>query len=157
MNKNIIRLLDKQKIEYKLLSLGSDEKRSAEEVAAILDVSFDLVYKTIVLLSKTHAKPILALVQSDQSVDTKKVAAALNEKKVTVTKQIEAENLTGLKTGGISPLAIIDKHFRVLIDEKAESFPEIIISAGERGLQIKLNPTDLKTIVNGQFFNISTE
>lgn len=156
MNKNIIRLLEKQKIEYQLLPLGSNEKRSAEEVAQILEVGFHLVYKSIVLLSKNPGKPILALVQSNQSVDTKKVAAALNEKKVTVTKQDEAEKLTGLQTGGISPLALINKRFCILIDKKAESLPKIIISAGELGMQIKINPMNLKNLTNARFSDIST-
>lgn len=157
MNKNIIRALEKQNIPYQILSLGTNQKLTASEVAAILAVPEEVVYKTIVLVSKSSGKPILVLINASALVDTKKVALALNEKKTHVSTHDEAERITGLQTGGISPLALLDKHFRVVIDEKAKLVPKIIISAGERGVQIEISPIDIAKLTNGVFFPISSE
>jgi Cys-tRNA(Pro)/Cys-tRNA(Cys) deacylase len=63
--------------------------------------------------------------------------------------------LTGLKAGGISPLALVNRGFQVLIDSVAESQPEIYVSGGQRGLNIRLSPHDLASLVNAKFAEIS--
>jgi len=134
---NVTRLLDSKKITYQAYELPA-EKLGALETARLLNVDPRQVYKTIVVLRSKPGKPILAVVPGDSEVDLKKVASAVNEKKVTLSTQAEAEKLTGLQAGGISPLALIQKGFQVLLDSSAANYAEIHISGGQRGLNIRL-------------------
>ena len=138
---NVTRLLDSRKIAYRAFEL-STEKRGAAETAHLLDLSPVLVFKTIVVKRK-KGKPILAVVSGDSDVDLKALAKVLGEKKVFLTTQDEAEKLTKLETGGISPLALINKGFDVVLDSSACEHEQIHISGGQRGLNIRLGVDDL--------------
>jgi Cys-tRNA(Pro)/Cys-tRNA(Cys) deacylase len=85
------------------------------------------------------------------------LAAFLGEKKMHLPTEREAEQLTGLQAGGISPLALINKGFQVVIDSSAQEFDEIYISGGQRGLNIQLGVNDLATLVNAKFGDVSRE
>ena len=113
-------------------------------------MSPETVYKTIVLKREKSGKFILAVVPATTSVSQKKVARSLNEKKVSVTTQRDAERVTGLQAGGISPLALLNKGFQVLVDASALSVGEICISGGQRGLQIQLHVKDLLNLTGGR-------
>ena len=80
------------------------------------------VFKTIVILREKPGKPILAVIPGDCQANLKAIAGAVNEKKVRLPTQTEAEQLTGLQAGGISPLALINKGFQVLIHQSAANF-----------------------------------
>ena len=147
---NITRLLDQRMINYTAFELPN-EKLGAIEAAQILGVSPGLVYKTIVITREGKGKPILAMVPGDREVDRKALASAVGEKKVFVPTQREAEQLTKLQAGGISPLALINRGFQVIIDVSAQALPEIFISGGQRGLNIRLAPSDLASLTNARF------
>ncbi len=83
------------------------------------------------------------------------VAAAVGEKKVYLPTERDAETLTGLQAGGISPLALINKGFRVLIDASAREHAEIHVSGGQRGLNIKLSLDDFMKLTNAQVAPVS--
>ena len=100
-------------------------------------------------------KPILAVIPGPASVDLKLLAAALGEKKVHLPTEREAEQLTGLQAGGISPLALINKGFQVLVDSSAEKHAEIHVSGGQRGLNIRLPVADLVKLTNARLAAIS--
>ena len=144
---NVTRMLDAKKIAYRACSVP-EAKLSALEVAGLLQVPPEHVYKTIVIEREKKGKAILAIVPADAEVDLKKLAGALQEKKVMVTTQLRAESLTGLKAGGISPLALINKGFQLILDEKAWTLEEIFISGGQWGLQIAICPNDLVALTN---------
>ena len=152
---NVTRLLDSRKIAYTAFEL-STEKRGAIETARLLDISSNLVYKTIVVKRK-KGKPILALVSGDSDVDLKALAKALGEKKVFLTTQDEAEKLTKLETGGISPLALINKGFDVVLDASARDHEQIHISGGQRGLNIRLGVDDLIKLTRARVGEIRDE
>jgi Cys-tRNA(Pro)/Cys-tRNA(Cys) deacylase len=151
---NVTRLLDQRKIRYTAYELPA-EKLGAEEVAQHLGISPAMVYKTIVVTRAAKGKPILAVVPGDRGVDLKLVAAAIGEKKVLLPTEREAERLTGLQAGGISPLALINRGFQVLIDSSAQVLDAIYISGGQRGLDIRLSPLDLARLVNAGFAEIA--
>jgi len=88
-------------------------------------------------------------------VDLKLLASFLGEKKMHLPTEREAEQLTGLQAGGISPLALINKGFQVVIDAAAQSFDEIYISGGQRGLDILLGVGDLVKLVNAKVGMVS--
>ncbi len=138
---NITRLLDSRKVDYQAFELPA-EKLGALETARLLDVSPDVVFKSIVVLRKP-GKPILAVIPGSREVDLKALAKALGEKKVFLSTQAEAEKLTRLQAGGISPLALINRGFVVVLDASARAHGEIHISGGQRGLNIRLGVDDL--------------
>ena len=152
---NVTRLLDQRKIPYTAFELPA-EKLGAVEAAGHLGVAPNLVYKTIVVIRQgQQGKPILAVVPGDQEVDLKALASAVGEKKLGLPTQREAERLTGLQAGGISPLALINRGFQVVIDSSAQALAEIYISGGQRGLNIRLAPSALVALTNARFAPVS--
>lgn len=151
---NVTRLLDARKIPYTVFETPT-EKLGALETARFLDVSPDSVFKTIVVTRARPRQPLLVVVPGPREVDLKLLAAALGEKKVTLPSEREAEALTGLQAGGISPLALINKGFQVVIDSSAQALGEIHISGGQRGLNIKLPVEALARLTNARFAGVS--
>jgi Cys-tRNA(Pro)/Cys-tRNA(Cys) deacylase len=152
---NITRLLDARGIKYTAFELPS-EKLGALETARLLDVPIDTVYKSIVLTRKGKGKTILVVVPGNLEVNLKVVAQVLGEKKVAKATERDAERLTGLQAGGISPLALINRGFQVVIDSSAHTQDKIHISGGKRGLNIQLSPLDLATLTKASFADICT-
>lgn len=151
---NVTRLLDSRKIRYTAYELPT-EKLGAVEAAHLLNVEPASVFKTIVVTREKPKKPLLVVVPGSSVVDLKLLAAALAEKKVYLPTEREAEQLTGLQAGGISPLALINKGFQVVIDLSANKFDEIYISGGQRGLNIKLPVADLIKLTNARLASVS--
>jgi Cys-tRNA(Pro)/Cys-tRNA(Cys) deacylase len=151
---NITRLLDSRKITYQVYETPA-KKLSALEVAQLLDVSPDVVFKTIVVTREKGKKPILAVIPGSTTVDLKLLAAFIGEKKVYLPTEREAEQITGLQAGGISPLMLINKGFQVVIDSIAQGYSEIHISGGQRGLNINLSVNDLIKLTNARVLSIS--
>jgi Cys-tRNA(Pro)/Cys-tRNA(Cys) deacylase len=150
---NITRLLDARNIPYKAFELPA-EKRGAIATARLLGVDPGLVYKTIVV-TRPKGKPILAVIPGPNRVDLKLLAKALGEKKVNLPSEHEAEELTGLQAGGISPLALMNKGFQVVIETTAKTKNEIHISGGQRGLNIRLPIHALADLTHARFAAIS--
>ncbi len=144
---NVTRLLDSMKVPYVAFELSA-EKLGAVETARLLNVPLDLVFKTIVVTREGKGKPILAVVPGSAEVDLKLLAKVLDEKKLHLPSEREAEQLTGLQVGGISPLALINKGFQVVVDSFAVGFREIHISGGRRGLNIRLPVDALVSLTN---------
>jgi len=153
---NITRMLEAKKVPFKAYELPS-EKLGALETARILGVPLELVYKTIVVLREGKGKPILAVIPGTGEVDLKAMAKALGEKKLRLPSEREAEQLTGLQAGGISPLALINKGFQVVIDAAAQSQVEIHVSGGQRGLNISLPVKALAQLTNARFAEVCEE
>ncbi len=150
---NVTRFLDARKVRYTAFET-SPEKLGALETAHFLDVEPASVFKTIVVTRDKPKKPLLVLVPGPSNVDLKLLALALGEKKVHLPTEREAEQLTGLQAGGISPLALINKGFQVLIESSAQNFTEIHVSGGQRGVNIRLSPTDLAKLTNARFATV---
>lgn len=151
---NVTRMLDSRNVKYTVYELPA-EKLGALETAAHLDIDPAIVFKTIVVLRAKPKKPVLVVLPGTTVVDLKLVANALEEKKVFLPTEREAETITGLKAGGISPLALINKGFAVLIDVSARPGTEIHISGGQRGLNIKLAVDDLAELTKAKFAGVS--
>jgi Cys-tRNA(Pro)/Cys-tRNA(Cys) deacylase len=151
---NATRLLDAKKIAYTAYDLPA-EKLGALETARLLDVPPEEVFKTIVVKREGKGKPILAVVPGPLEVDLKALAKALGEKKLHLPTEREAEQLTGLQAGGISPLALINKGFQVVLDSSAQAFKEIHVSGGQRGLNIRLPVDALVKLTNARLAEIS--
>ncbi|MBT3336370.1 MAG: aminoacyl-tRNA deacylase [Anaerolineae bacterium] len=150
---NVTRLLDSRKIVYTVYELPA-EKLGALGTADLLGISADVVFKTIVVTRKP-GKPILAMIPGTHAVDLKMLAKFLGEKKIVLSTQHEAEKLTQLRAGGISPLALLNKGFVIVLDASARDYAEIHISGGQRGLNIRLGVDDLIKLVNARVGEIS--
>ena len=152
---NITGFLDSKKIVYTAHDLPA-EKLGAVEAAEHMGVPAEQVFKTIVT-TREKGKPVLAVIPGPRTVDLKLLAAFLGEKKMHLPTEREAEALTGLQAGGISPLALINKGFQTVIDSAAKTFPQIYISGGQRGLDIQLGVDDLIKLVNAKLGGISKQ
>ena len=154
MHNNITRLLDSKKISYTIHSLP-DKKLSAVDTAAFLNVSLDQVFKSIVLTRTNPGKPIIAIIPASCEANTKKIAKQVKEKKVAVTTLQQAEKLTGLMAGGISPLALINKGFEFLLDESALKLDRMYISGGQIGIIINLSISAFVDIIRPKMGDFS--
>jgi Cys-tRNA(Pro)/Cys-tRNA(Cys) deacylase len=151
---NVTRMLDARGIPYTAYELPV-EKIGALETANLLGVDAGLIFKTIVVTREGKGKPILAVVPGDREVDLKALAQAVGEKKVHLPTQREAEKLTGLQAGGISPLALLNRGYQVILDASAVENPEIHISGGQRGLNLRLPTTDFISLTGAKMAAIS--
>lgn len=151
---NVTRLLDARQIPYTARETPA-EKLGALETARFLNVEPGAVFKTIVVARERPRKPLLVVVPGDSEVDLKLLAAALGEKKARLPTEREAEQLTGLQAGGISPLALVNKGFQVVIDSSAQTLGEIHVSGGQRGLNIRLGVDALAKLTNARFAKVS--
>ncbi len=152
---NVVRLLENRKILYNVFELPA-EKLGARETAAFLGVPPSQVFKTIVV-QRASSKVVLVVVPGDRKVDLKAVAAFLGEKKVHLPSEREAEAITQLQAGGISPLALLHKGFLVIVDRRALDWESIHISGGQRGLNIRLAPQDLINLCKAKVADVSRE
>jgi Cys-tRNA(Pro)/Cys-tRNA(Cys) deacylase len=151
---NVIRMLEARKVPFKAYELPA-EKLSALETARLLKVPPEMVFKTIVITREKPKKPILAVIPGPNEVDLKALAQFLGEKKVHLPSEREAEEMTGLQAGGISPLALLNKGFMVIVDASAQADAEIHISGGQRGLNIRLPVEDLVGLTRARIAIIS--
>jgi Cys-tRNA(Pro)/Cys-tRNA(Cys) deacylase len=138
-----MRVLDGQAISYEVI-VYPDTIHDALEVAQAAGLPPENVYKTLVVLADDPGfKPMLVMVAANTTLNLKKVAQAVGAKKVHMARHVEAENMTGLKVGGISALALLNKGFNIYLDEWATLLDFIAVSAGQRGFNLKLSVDDL--------------
>jgi len=147
---NVARLLRSRGIPYQAIEVPA-EKLGAQEAAHLLHIPPARLFKTIVLRQHPPGRAVLALVPGDTVVDLRRVADALGAKKALMLTERQAEEATGLRAGGISPLALLEGAWRVLIDSSALDLEEIYLSGGQRGLILKIAPRDLATITRAEF------
>ena len=152
---NVTRFLDARKVRFAAHVLPN-EKLGAVDAAHFMGVPDGQVFKTIVT-AREKGKPVLAVIPGPRVVDLKLLASFLGEKKMHLPTEREAEELTGLQAGGISPLALINKGFQVVVDSASQNFEEIYVSGGQRGLNIQLRVEDLVKLTNARVGGISKE
>ena len=146
---NAARILDRLKINYELIEYQVDEADlSAIHLAGIAGIPIAEVYKTLVLEGDKTGY-FVCIIPGGEEIDLKKAAIASSNKKVAMIKMKELEPLTGYIRGGCSPLGM-KKSFPVFIDESAFDHALIYISAGVRGMQMRLSPTDLMIACNAK-------
>jgi Cys-tRNA(Pro)/Cys-tRNA(Cys) deacylase len=146
-----MRMLDVRKIPY-TVHVFPDTIRDAAEVAAALDMPPAQVFKTLVLLREDEplAHPVLVMIPANCEVDLRALARAIGAKSARMATYRQAEQLTGLRVGGISALALRNHAFEVYIDESALSFEQILVSGGQRGVDLQLRVEDLVHITQAQ-------
>ena len=151
---NVTRFLDSRKAPYTVFELPR-KKLGGEETAHLLNTLPEIVFKSIVILRKGPGKPILAVVPGNTEVNLKKLAASVGEKKVSPATQREAEKITRLQAGGISPLALINRGFEIVIHRSVQEFEVVHISGGELGVNLLLSSSDLVDLTRAKVADIS--
>jgi Cys-tRNA(Pro)/Cys-tRNA(Cys) deacylase len=145
---NAMRLLDKHHIPYETFTYP-DTLHSAREVAPVLGVPDDHVFKTLVVFADEE-RHLLVMVPGDRELEPRLVARAVGAKHVRMAPQREAERLTGLRVGGISPLALLDKYFEVYLDESGTGLEELYINGGQRGINLRVRVKDLLAVTGAK-------
>lgn len=157
LKNNVTRLLDGKRIAYRLHTYAYDEGiHSAVEVAAAIGLPPERVFKTLVALpEEPNRKPLLVVIPGPETLDLKTLAKVIGLKKVKMAAHAQAESLTGLQTGGISPLALVNKGFQILLDDRALAFDTIAVSAGQRGANVELGVQDLVKLTNARLVKLA--
>lgn len=151
---NVARLLDTAGIEYELIPYGySEDDLSAQHVAAELGEDIDLVFKTLVLRGdKTGI--FVCVIPGDFEVDLKVAARISGNKSCEMLHVRELQPVTGYIRGGCSPIGM-KKQFPTFIHESCTLYDHIYVSAGIRGLQLRINPSDLVNYIGAGYYPIS--
>ncbi len=150
---NAARLLDAAKIEYELIPYEyTEEDLSAQHVAAELGEDIETVFKTLVLRGDRNGI-FVCVIPGDFEVDLKLAARISGNKSCEMVHVKELLSLTGYIRGGCSPIGM-KKAYPTFIHESALLYDHIYISAGVRGLQIKIAPQDLIDFVGAGLYPI---
>jgi Cys-tRNA(Pro)/Cys-tRNA(Cys) deacylase len=139
---NAARILDSQGIRYELIAYDVDESDlSAVAVAEKLKQDIDVVFKTLVLRGDKSGI-FVCIIPGAEELNLKKAAQISGNKNAAMIPMKEILDVTGYIRGGCSPIGM-KKHFPSFIDEICLIYDFIYVSAGLRGLQLKISPDDL--------------
>lgn len=153
---NAVRLLEAQGVPFALREYEVDpEDLAAESVARKIGMPPEEVFKTLVARGDKHGV-CLAVIPGNCELDLKALAKATGDKKIDTVPLKEVEPLTGYIRGGVTALAC-KRPYPVYLDETADLFDAISISAGMRGLQIVMAPADYIRAVNARVAAIAKD
>ncbi|MGL4332967.1 MAG: Cys-tRNA(Pro) deacylase [Bacteroidales bacterium] len=151
---NAARLLDRDKIKYDLVPYEVDESDLAvEHVAEQLGQDLSQVFKTLVLKGDKTGY-LVCVIPGGHEVDLKKVAKVSGNKSAEMIPMKDLQNVTGYIRGGCSPIGM-KKQFPVYLHFTAKDYPFIYISAGVRGLQLKIDANDIIRVTKGDFADLT--
>jgi Cys-tRNA(Pro)/Cys-tRNA(Cys) deacylase len=145
---NSMRVLEAQGVPYEVFTYPP-QRHSAVEVAELAGVPPAQVYKTLVV-QREEGKPLLVMVAGDRELNLKRLAAAIGEKKLSMASHRDAERLTGLRVGGISPLALLNRGFEIYVDQAAADQSHVYVSAGQRGVNLRVAVEDLLQVTGAR-------
>ncbi|MCX0399616.1 Cys-tRNA(Pro) deacylase [Clostridium perfringens] len=147
---NAMRILDSKKVSYEMLSYESEDgKIDGISVAHKIGVDEKNVFKTLVAQG-TSKELYVFVIPVAEELDLKNAAKIAGEKKVEMIAVKDILKYTGYIRGGCSPIGL-KRDYRTFIHESAKGLDFIIVSAGKIGHQIKMNPKDLVSVVEGKF------
>lgn len=146
---NVARLLDSSNIDYELIPYEVDETDlSAIHVAEQLNEPIEEVFKTLVLRGDRSGY-FVCIIPGAEELNLKLAAKISANKNCNMIPMKELLNTTGYIRGACSPIGM-KKHFPTYIHNTCEDYDFIYVSAGIRGLQVKINPKDVIKITNAQ-------
>jgi Cys-tRNA(Pro)/Cys-tRNA(Cys) deacylase len=152
-----MKVLEGKKISYEPVPYPN-HMRDAEEIAVVLNVPAAQLFKTLVVLppgtTGKATKPLLVIIPADGQLELKKLAKEVGAKKLAMASHKEAEAMTGLQVGGISALALLNKGFVIYLDASAQAFEAIYVSAGQKGLDVKLAVADLVKVTGARVADV---
>ncbi len=149
---NAMRILDRAKIPYEHIQYECDEFVDAIHVSDLLGQEYHTVFKTLVTVGKTGEHYVF-VIPIDKELDLKKAAKSVGEKAVAMIAVKDLLPTTGYVRGGCTSIGM-KKQFPTVIDQSAKELPQMIISGGRIGSQVKLAPAHLQQITKGTFADI---
>ena len=150
---NVLRILESNKISFEVFDYEIDEdKLDAVSVAEKINADPEQVFKTLVAVGSDNNHYIF-IIPGNYELNLKKAATAAGIKKVELIKVKDLLEITGYIRGGCSPIGM-KKLFPTFIDESAILFEKIYVSAGVRGMQIFINPVELRNITNANLMDL---
>ena len=149
---NAMRVLDAAGARYRARFFECPEALSGVEVARLLELDEDRVFKTLVTAGKS-GEHFAFMVPVACELDLKKAAEAVGEKSIAMVKARELLPLTGYVHGGCSPIGM-KKQFVTRIDSSAEKLETMIVSGGRIGSQLELTPENLARAAKAEFAEI---
>lgn len=153
---NAARILDSLGIKYQLHTYEVDpDNLAADHVAELLGQPIERVYKTIVLRGNKTG-PIVCVVAGNNEVDLKKAAKVSGNKSVEPLPLKELLPTTGYIRGGCTAIGM-KKKFPVYVSEELSGFDSIFVSAGQRGMQLELTPSDYLRASDGTLSDLIKE
>jgi Cys-tRNA(Pro)/Cys-tRNA(Cys) deacylase len=150
---NSMRFLDSKAVSYDVFNFP-DTIHAAQDVAAHLGVATSEVYKTLVLMTAKQT-PILVMVPADHDLQVKRLAQIIGDKQLRMATHKEAEAVTGLKIGGISALALRHRRFPVYIAHTAANLERLLVSGGQRGVDLRLRVADLMRVTGATLADVT--
>ena len=151
---NVMRLLDQGHIPYRAAQYQFDENDlNGMHAAEGIGMPPEQVFKTLVARGEKQGYLVFCIPVCCE-LDLKKAARAAGDKKVELVHVKELLSLTGYIRGGCSPVGM-KKKFPTFFEETAQLYEEIAVSAGQRGCQIILNPENLASYVQADFFDLT--
>lgn len=151
---NAMRLLKQAGIDFDTSTYEVDESDlSGVHLAQVLGVDVDCVFKTLVTRSDKRNIYVFCI-PAAQELNLKKCASVTGEKKIEMIQVKELLGLTGYIRGGCSPVGM-KKKFPTYFDETAQLFDKIYVSAGQRGIQMIVEPVRLAQYVGAEFADIT--
>lgn len=149
---NAMRILDKNKIAYQVLTYECDNFIDGVHTAEITGVPVEQSFKTLVMQGKSKLFYVF-VIPVDQEVDLKAAAKSVGEKSLEMLHVKDITAVTGYVRGGCSPLGM-KKQFPTILHESAALFGTIYISGGRIGTTLNVKPDDLLRIVRGTYADI---
>ncbi len=144
---NALRLIEQAGIEHQIREYSLPiEEFTAERVAELVGMEPDQVFKTLVAIGERHG-PCFAVIPANTELDLKALATAHGDRKMQLAPLKEVLPLTGYQRGAVTVIGA-RKSFPVYLDEVAELFDEIAVSAGTMGVQVVLAPNDYIALTN---------
>lgn len=150
---NSMRLLETQDIEYETF-MYDEAIKDGVGAAEAMGFAPEQVYKTLVVQLKDN-EYALVMIASDRTLDLKRFARSIGQKKASMPTMRGAEAVTGLKTGGIGALALAHKRWGVYLDKAAEEQEAILVNAGRRGTNLKVKVADLVKVLNAKVVDVT--
>ncbi|MCQ2604141.1 MAG: Cys-tRNA(Pro) deacylase [Spirochaetia bacterium] len=152
---NVMRIFESHNIDFTVAEYEVDEN-NLDAVSAARKAGLDpsVVFKTIVMRNDKNMIFVFC-VNAESEVNLKKARAVTGSREIKPVKMTELLQLTGYIRGGCSPVGM-KKVYPVYIDETAQLFDRIYVSAGLRGMQVCVSPDDLAAVVNGEFADIAS-
>jgi Cys-tRNA(Pro)/Cys-tRNA(Cys) deacylase len=150
---NAMRILDAKKVSYEMLTYeNKDGKIDGVSVAEKIGRDPKEVYKTLV--AQGASKNIFVfIIPVEEELDLKKAAKVTGEKKVEMIPVKDIQKWTGYIRGGCSPIGM-KKEYQTFLDESATKLSSIVISGGKIGIQLVLQPENLKELTKAEFVNL---
>ena len=152
---NAMRILESENINFEIIEYSTKDGIGGLDVAEKLGEDKNRVFKTLVTEAK-DGEHFVFVVPVSSELDLKKAAKASDSKKIEMIPQKKLLPLTGYVHGGCSPVGM-KKSFKTFIDSSAEELDFFYVSGGKVGMQIKVNPRELISAIDGEFSAIKKE